>query len=108
MDSKKVLKKVGGIALTILGAIVLKMLDNKEPAKYSEEWFNTISDEEFDAEREPVRKKARENGGDLDADKLLRRFDREEAQRLNEKYEKENPNWQPIHREHGRYLPNDE
>ena len=53
MNSKKVLKKVSAIVLPILGAIVLKMLDNKEPEKYSDEWFATISDEEFYKEREP-------------------------------------------------------
>ena len=47
MDSKKVFKKVSAIVLPILGAIILKMLDNKEPEKYNDEWFATISDTEL-------------------------------------------------------------
>ena len=75
-------------------------------AKYSEEWFKNVSDEEFYSEREPVRLAFCR--GDVGAELLLNRFNNEEIRRMNEKYEKENPNAQPRHREHGWYLPNDD
>ena len=38
----------------------------------------------------------------------MRRIDSEMVRRSNEKYEREHPNAKPVHREHGRYLPNDD
>lgn len=39
---------------------------------------------------------------------VLDLFNNEEIRRMNEKYEKENPNAKPRHREHGWYLSNDD
>lgn len=104
------IRKIGGkiLAAAIIGAGVLKVLYDEENKKYSDKWFKSISDDEFYAEREPVRKLARENGGDANAEILLQRFNKEEVRRLNEKYEKEHPNTETRHREHGWYLPNDD
>lgn len=75
--------------------------------KFSKRWFQKVSDEVFYAEREPVRKKAIYEGDDT-AWILLDMFNQEENRRLNERYEKEHPNGQARHREHGWYLPNDD
>ena len=109
MKANNTIKKVLGIGLAFLGAILLKaLIDDGENTKYSAEWFESISDDEFYAEREPVRKKARENGGDVESERLLQRFNNEEVRRMNAKYEQEHPNASPVHREHGWYLPNDD
>ena len=104
MNFKKVLIPLG----IATGAILLKLLNDASNAKYSDKWFDTVSDDEFYAEREPIRKLARENGGDANAEALLQRFNREETRRLNEKYLKTHPNSKPRSREHGWYLPNDD
>lgn len=111
MSKGNAVMKVLGIAGSILGVVgigLLKILRGGEPVKYSDEWFTTVSDDKFYAEREPVRKEARENGGDAHAEALLQRFDREEIRRLNDRYEREHPDAVPRHREHGWYLPNDD
>ena len=107
MDAKKLLKTVGiGLLGAALG-LVLKILNTEDTSKYSDDWLESLSDEEFFEEREAVRKKARENGGDAEAEILLQRFNREEYRRAEAVGAScENPN--PIHREHGRYLPNDD
>lgn len=79
---------------------------NGEDEKYSDKWFKKISDEEFYEEREPVRQAYYR--GDAGAENLLYKFNNEEICRMNEKYEREHPNAEPRHREHGWYLPNDE
>jgi hypothetical protein len=40
--------------------------------------------------------------------KEMDRYNAEMVHRANEAYVRENPNPQRVHREHGRYLPNDE
>ena len=107
MNIKKVLKTTLGVG-AFIGLGVIALLSNNEDEKYSPNWFSKASDDELDAEREPIRIKARYNGGDPDAERLLERFDREMVRRMNEKYEREHPNAQPVHREHGWYLPSDD
>lgn len=107
MNMKKI-GKVIGIGAAIAGAGLIALLRSKENAKYSQKWFESVSDDEFYAEREPIRKRARENGGDDDAERLLNLFNNEEIHRLNQKYEKEHPDAKPRYREHGWYLPNDD
>lgn len=75
--------------------------------KYTNKWFKSVSDEELDTEREPVRIKAVYDGDERAWD-LMTRFDQEMARRANEKYNAEHPNATPRHREHGWYLDNDE
>ncbi len=78
----------------------------KGPVKFSSKWFSTVSDTEFYDAREPVRQAYCR--GERGAEALLNLFNNEEIKRLNAKYEKEHPNAQPRHREHGWYLPNDD
>ena len=47
----------------------------------------------------------KEGAGDKTSE--MRRIDKEMVRRPNEKYEREHPNAKSVHREHGRYLPND-
>ncbi|MCL2628824.1 MAG: hypothetical protein FWD44_09060 [Oscillospiraceae bacterium] len=62
------------------------------------------SDEELEVEREKVREKYVNSTDSNEADRLyntLHRFDVEIIDRMNEKYDKENPDAKTIHREHG-------
>ena len=63
------------------------LFDIFKPKKYSEKWIRSLSDKDFYAEREPVRK-ALCNGSEKAYD-ILDRFDKEEVKRLNKKYDKE-------------------
>jgi hypothetical protein len=80
--------------------------------KFSNEWFKNATDDELASEREEVRK--RYVSGTIDFDEanrlydILHRFDVEMINRANSKYEKEHPDAEPRHREHGWYLENDE
>lgn len=80
--------------------------------KFSSKWFRNATDDELDSEREKVRERYVDGTIDIDeADKLydtLHRFDSEMIGRANSKYEKENPDAKPRHREHGWYLSNDD
>lgn len=106
MNEKKIIRKGIGISAAVVGIVVLKLLRSEGNEKYSNRWFKSISDEEFYVEREPVRQ-AFCRGGE-GTERLLHRFNTEEADRLNKKYEKEHPDTEPRHREHGWYLPNDD
>lgn len=85
--------------------------NKKDNFNYSDSFIKKASDEELSAEREKVRVK-RNSSYDCDIyesyDRILRRLDKELGKRMNEKYNKEHPNKQPVHREHGWYLPNDD
>lgn len=107
MNNRKILKAAGVIALGAAVGLVLKMLNTDDNSKYSDNWFELLSDDEFYAEREPVRKKARENGGDEEAERLLQRFNKEESRRAANR-SRSATNRYPVHREHGWYLPNDD
>ena len=80
--------------------------------KFSNKWFRNATDDELDSEREKVRERYVDGTIDIDeADRLydtLHRFDAEMIDRANLKYEKENPDAKPRHREHGWYLSNDD
>lgn len=89
-----------------MGLFNRKSSSKRQPAKFSSKWFETVSDEDFYAEREPVRQAYCR--GEQGAESLLNRFNNEEIKRLNEKYEREHPDAKPRHREHGLYLPNDD
>ncbi len=66
-------------------------------------WLETASDEELDDEYERRRLECHGNVT-YEMDKI----NDEMVRRMNEKYEKEHPNAEPRHREHGWYLPNDD
>ena len=76
---------------------------------YSSKWFDTVSDEVLDAEREKVRIAYCSSGSDFNEasrlQNLLWHFDREMSKRA---WGDETPHAPSIHREHGRYLPNDD
>jgi hypothetical protein len=71
-----------------------------------------LSDDELEEEREGLRLRYVASGNVDEATKLyneLHRYDGELIRRANEAYDRENPNPPArIHREHGRYLPNDD
>ena len=94
-------KKIIGVIST--GVIVFnKLLCENEPVKYSSKWFETISKEVLDNEREVVRKKYCSAGEDsVLADsmyRLLNRFDNVIGKRV---WGDEVPHGPSYHREHG-------
>lgn len=65
-----------------------------------------LSDDDLEEEREALR--LRHVSGEDHYDEL-HRYDEEMVRRANEAYDREHPNPPPRrHREHGRYLPNDD
>ena len=70
-------------------------------------WLENASYEELAVGYEKRRQAwLKEGAGDKTPE--MRRIDSEMVRRSNEKYEREHPNAKPVHREHGRYLPNDD
>lgn len=76
---------------------------------YSSKWFETATDRELDLEREKVRLAYCSSGDDFYEacryENLLRMFDKELNKRA---WGDDIPHASSIHREHGRYLPNDD
>lgn len=70
-------------------------------------WLENASYEEL-ADGYEKRRQAWLKEGAGDKTPEMRRIDSEMVRRSNEKYEREHPNAKPVHREHGRYLPNDD
>jgi hypothetical protein len=112
-----------GISIPTLIAIVLG-LKNKDAIKelfdnlrdeiekanlYSSKWFENATDAELDTARENVRLDYCSSGDDFKAacilQNLLERFDKERSKRA---WGNETPHAPSIHREHGRYLLNDD
>ena len=77
--------------------------------KYSSKWFETVTDEILDTEREKIRLDYCASGANFDEacrlERLLRRFDKEISKRS---WGGEITRPPAIHREHGWYLPNDD
>lgn len=72
-----------------------------------ENWLETVSDEELADGYEERRLDWLKKGvGDITPE--MRRINNEMVRRSNEKYEKEHPNVEAKHREHGWYLSNDD
>lgn len=112
-----------GISIPALIALVLglknkvaiiKLWENlreeiKKANLYSSKWFETASDAELELEREKVRLAYCSPGDDFSAasslQNLLWRFDKEMSNRA---WGDKIPHAPSIHREHGRYLPNDD
>lgn len=76
-----------------------------EPPKYSPKWFDALSDEQLEIEREIIRKKYCASGNDFKAAStlycLLNRFDVEMRGRSKPVTDYHGP----VHREHGWHLP---
>ena len=112
-----------GISIPTIIAVVLG-LKNKDAVKalwvqlneeikkanmYSSEWFESVTDEALSMEREKVRLAYCSSGDNFSEasrlQNLLWRFDKEMSKRA---WGDEIPHAPSIHREHGRYLPNDD
>jgi hypothetical protein len=105
----KELLALGGLA--VVGAVLASRDSDGSSTKFSNKWFRDASDDELDSEREEIRLRYCDAESIDEADSLynqLHRFDNEMIGRMNAKYEAENPDAQPRHREHGWYLPNDD
>ena len=74
--------------------------------------LRSLSDEQLESEREALRLQYVSAQDTDEASRLydeLHRFDEEMTRRMNEAYDRENPDPpQRRHREHGWYLPNDD
>lgn len=112
-----------GISIPTIIAVVLG-LKNKDAIKalweqlneeikkanmYSSRWFETLTDDALSTEREKVRLSYCSSGDNFSEasrlQNLLWRFDQEMSKRA---WDDEIPHAPSIHREHGRYLPNDD
>lgn len=112
-DEKKkrrgLLVKVGAAAgAAVVGLVYLLVRKDGAPIEYTKKWFESLSDEALDSEREKVRLEygnnpSYERGGQLQ--QLLWRFDEEMSRRQWGDQEPQPPSY---HREHGWYLPNDD
>ena len=109
MSLNKIAGKVVAIGTAVTGVVLAinYLLNGEKITKYGHKWFESISDEELDAEREQIRQDIYCNG-DWSKEGLLNLFDNEQVRRMNEKFQKEHPDAKPRHREHGWYLDNDE
>lgn len=81
----------------------------KKVNMYSSKWFETVTDEVLNTEREKVRLAYCSSGDNFSEasrlQNLLWRFDKEMSKRA---WGDEIPHAPSIHREHGWYLPNDD
>lgn len=100
MNIKKIVGT--GVGLAATGLVMYKLLSGNEPPKYSRKWFETVSDEVLNSEREIVRKQFCSAGDDFSLavclENLLRRFDSELGKRA---WGDEIPHGPGYHREHG-------
>ena len=99
MNIKKIVGVSFGLVATEMG--IYKLLSGNEPKKYSSKWFETLSDEMMDNEREIVRKRYCSSGDDfalaVSLENLLRRFDSVLNKRA---WGDEIPQGPSYHREH--------
>ena len=102
MNAKKIIGIGVGVGIATTGIGIYKLLSEKEPQKYSSKWFDTVSDEILNVEREIVRKQYCSAGDDFSSavvlQKLLYRFDCVLSKRL---WGGEIPHYPSYHREHG-------
>lgn len=107
MNIKKIIGVGAGLAVTGVG--IYKILSEKEPQKYSDKWFNTVSDEVLNTEREAVRRQYCSAGDDFSLavrlQNLLYRFDSVLSKRA---WGDETPHGPSYHREHGYSLYKEE
>ena len=105
---KKFAVALSVVALAGIGGL-LKLLSDSKNEKYSDKWFQSLSDADIATEREKVRQEYCSVGDDYSSgtvlQSLLWKFDkviRERNQGDDTEYK------YPKHREHGWYLPNDD
>lgn len=103
MDIKKITKI--GIGVATIGFGAYKLFSGREPEKYSKKWFETVSDEELNNERENVRQQYCSAGDNfssaINLQNLLRRFDSVLSERA---WGDETPRSPSYPREHGHNL----
>ena len=94
-----------GVSAVIVGAGVIRILGDNQRIKYSDTWFNTVSNEVLDADREKIRQLFCAAGKDyslsVSLQNLLYKFDdvkRTRAGICGKEY------IYPKHREHGWHL----
>lgn len=87
---------------------LLSSLGGGEPAEYSSAWFDALSDDELDEERERVRldwvNPELSDGKRARSQQLLWRFD----DKIRERRHGDSEPGYPVHSEHGWYLPDDD
>lgn len=110
VENMNVKKTLGiGIGAVIAGLGAYKYFTGKEPQKYSNKWFDTVSDEVLKTEREVVRKQFCSAGDDFSLavrlENLLRVFDSVLSKRA---WGDETPHGPGYHREHGYNLYKDD
>lgn len=99
------IKITGVIGVGALIIVINKLFQNSDDL--FEDWLKTASDQELDDGYEERRLEwLKNNHGDITPE--MQRINDEMTRRMNEKYEKEHPNAEVRHREHGWYLPNDD
>lgn len=100
MNVKKIIELGVGIVATSYGAY--KLLSSRETQKYSNKWFDKVSDEVLNAEREVIRKQYCSAGDDfslaVSLQNLLNRFDNVLSRRV---WGDKIPGGSGYHREHG-------
>lgn len=107
MNKKKVFGIFIGIAAVGIG--LFKALSDGSKEKYSDKWFDSLSDDELDIEREKVRQEYCSAGDDFSAavklQRLLWKIDDIIRKR---KYDESEEYAYPKHSEHGWHLPSDD
>lgn len=107
-QTKGILTTVG---LTVLGGIAYllkKNADEKEPDEYSSKWFDSLSDEELDKEREKVRLEYCSSGDDFDRASSLQRLLWHFDDIIRARHDDGSEPGYPVHREHGWHLLEDD
>lgn len=96
----KVITTLGGITLLVIGAC--KVLSGVKPAKYSIEWIQNLTEQEWSTEREIVRQKFCDPMYDIDTrsnfERILFLFDKVKGDRA---WAGKIPQGPAYHREHG-------
>ena len=108
MDKKKGIGVITGLcAIAIVGTKLFKFLSGEE--KYSNDWMESLSDEELESEREKVRQDwcsaEKDFSMAVKLESILNQFDKEMSKRARK--DKKEYGY-PKHGEHGWYLSEDD
>lgn len=98
--------KIAGVIGTGIFIVKMNKLFQNSDDDF-QNWLETASDEELDDGYEERRLEwMKDTHGDITPE--MSKINDEMVRRMNERYEKEHPNAEARHREHGWYLPNDD
>lgn len=99
---------VGFIGVTGIGYTTYRLIKGFEPKKYSTIWIMSLSDKDWEKEREIIRKQTENYDGDwkkaVRLEKRLYRFD----EIMSDRQWGNEPEGFPKHSKHGWYLPSDD